>query len=112
VDTDGAQTQVTCTGNSFLDKAKFSNECSDCVQDDTDCCTDCACNPVGASSPNCDAAGACSCNSGYGGLKCGICLPEYFPFGPGCGDGSCTNNPYAVTDVLELGSGVECIAKT
>lgn len=63
-------------------------------------CINCACDPVGSRSLQCNSHGKCQCKPGVTGDKCDRCDNNYYQFGPhgcqpcGCdGRGSHENTP-------------------
>lgn len=70
-------------------------------------CTDCACDPVGTVSNDCDpSSGICDCKPGVGGDSCDQCLPGFYDFSvSGCRP--CTCHPEgAVSGICDAETGV------
>ncbi|TDG52532.1 hypothetical protein AWZ03_000765 [Drosophila navojoa] len=100
-----------CNCNNFADKCYFDanlfnltghgGHCLDCRdnRDGPNCerckenfymrdnayCVNCACDPVGSRSLQCNSQGKCQCKPGVTGDKCDRCANNFFQFGPhGC----------------------------
>ncbi|RUS73743.1 hypothetical protein EGW08_018504, partial [Elysia chlorotica] len=80
-----------------LCKANFWRSGTQCLQ--------CACNPIGSVSLQCDDQGQCRCKPGVGGQRCDQCLPNFYDFGEdGCvacecdPSGSLDNTPSCDSD--------------
>lgn len=94
---------INCRGNTegpHCDYCKFSF-----YKDDYDQCVDCACDPLGSLSQQCDPNGECRCKPGVNGLKCDRCKAGYYDLTfEGCKKCACSeigsyDNPYTCDPV-------------
>ncbi|EDX09878.1 LanB2 [Drosophila simulans] len=75
-------------------------------------CVNCACDPVGSRSLQCNSHGKCQCKPGVTGDKCDRCDNNYYQFGPhGCQQCGCdTGGSHQNTPACDTETGI-CFCK-
>ena len=97
-----------CAANTWGLRAAASVASGKCGDDEG--CRECACDPIGSVSPQCDQlSGQCKCKPGVGGMQCDACLPDHWQFtDAGCTNCNCSRAGVQVTHT----GGFRCNATT